>query len=113
MRSKVIRYVCGVCGAQLSGIGDWVEHACRSTIDTNRVDARESPRRWPAQVSQVYRRRTSNKRIKRASELPAKRFEQLLTDDDRAWMRDLEKAFYSPQEFIGPPAGPYFQTDPV
>ncbi len=48
---------------------------------------------WPAHASEVRDQHAGTNRIMTASEPLTKTFEQLLTADDRAWMRELEKAF--------------------
>lgn len=89
MSSKVVTCVCGMCGAQLSGIGDWVEHACPNGIGRHAAHTPQTRRRsWPTHASEVANR------IMPACEPPARTFEQLLTDDDRAWMGEIEKAFW-------------------
>ena len=93
MRSKVVKYACGSCGEQLSGIGDWVEHVCPSLIPEPPAYIPQSRRRRPrvraVRVHPVLRADSH----KRPSEPPAKTLEQLLTQDDRAWMREIEEAF--------------------
>jgi len=49
--------------------------------------------KWPAQAFEVRSQHTGTNRIMMASEPPTKTFEQLLTADDRAWMREIEKTF--------------------
>ena len=93
MRNKGVKYVCGNCGAQLSGIGDWVEHICPSLMPRAPAYVPQSRRRKPrARAVQVqYQRWIGSRTI--PLEIPAKSFEQLLTSEDHAWMREMEKAF--------------------
>ena len=83
-----------MCGAHLSGIGDWVEHACPNAVNNYPGYLPQVRRRgWPAPASEVHRQRTEIRRTRPTHEALTKTFEQLLTDDDRAWMHDIEKAF--------------------
>jgi len=104
MRSKVARYVCRMCGAQLSGIGDWVEHACPNAVGKHAAGMPRTRRpSWPTHASEVHYQLTDTKRITTVSEPPTRTFELLLTDDDRAWMREIEKAFRQSERL--PPGG--------
>jgi len=94
MSREVITWVCGTCGAQLSGIGDWVEHACpdgRGKVPDCIPQRRR--RNWSTYAPEVRGEPAVTKRLTTAAKTPAKTFEQLLSADDRAWMCDIEKAF--------------------
>lgn len=82
-----------MCGARLGGIGDWVEHVCPALV--RNVPA-PMPRRRPksrAQGTPVHDQHPAASRVRPLSEPPTRTFEQLLTAEDRAWMRNIEKAF--------------------
>jgi len=96
MSRKVVAWVCGECGAELRGIGDWVEHDC--LYARRRGVAYGSQRRRSksaAHASDVHDPHTGTNRIMIVSDQPRKTFEQLLTAEDRAWIREIEKAFTS------------------
>ena len=96
MRSKAVRYVCGICGAELRGIGDWVEHICPAVMPKVPSRKRQASRlKTPANATEMRPADCATNRIMMLSEGPTKTFEQLLTTQDRAWMRDIEKAFTS------------------
>ncbi len=96
MRSKVARSVCGICGAELRGIGDWVEHICPAVMPKVPGHKRQARRpKTPANATEMRPADCATNRIMMLSEGPTKTFEQLLTAQDRAWMRDMEKAFTS------------------
>jgi hypothetical protein len=94
MRSKAIGYVCGMCGARLGGVGDWIAHVCPDV--PGNTPAHFLHRRGPkyrAPVTDPHGQDLSGNRITLVPESLPKTFEDLLTPEDRVWMREMENAF--------------------
>ena len=94
MPKKIAGWICGECGAELKGIGDWVEHDCLTARRRDVVYRSQLRRLKPAaHAIEVHGPHAGANRIMMASDSPRKTFEQLLTAEDRVWMREIEKAF--------------------
>ena len=94
MSRKIGGCVCGMCGAELSGIGDWVEHVCPNLMPEVPGDSLHMRRpRSRASAIEAHDNYSVGNLIVTAFEPPTRTFEELLTAEDRAWMHEMEKAF--------------------
>ncbi len=94
MSRKIVGCVCGMCGAELSGIGDWVGHVCPNLmreVPGDSLHMRRPGSRAPG--IELHDNDSVGNRIMTVSEPPTRTFEELITAEDRAWIHEMEKAF--------------------
>ena len=85
MSRKIGGCVCGMCGAELSGIGDWVEHVCPNLMPEVPGDSLHMRRpRSRAPAIEAHDNYSVGNLIVTAFEPPTRTFEELLTAEDRA-----------------------------